>query len=124
MTLLAKIRWAGIGITLDGTDLMVDADQLSDRQIAFLRRHKAELVAELRTPMRPIVEYHFPDDPPKVWHVMLGMPGETLESAFAVCRRQFGDVETRERDSLPAGFPFKRDGDDGEWKAPDGTEGP
>jgi hypothetical protein len=124
MTLLAKIRSVGIGITLDGTELVVDADQLSDRQIAFLRRHKAELVAELRAPMRPIVEYHFPDDPPEVWHVMLGMPGETLESASAVCRRQFGDVETRERNSLPAGFPFKRHGDDGEWKGADGVEYP
>jgi hypothetical protein len=31
-------------------------------------------------------------------------------------------VLTRERDTLPKGFPFKRHGDGGEWKDENGTE--
>jgi hypothetical protein len=59
---------------------------------------------------RPIVEYRFADS--DEWHTMLGRADETVEDAAAACHRQFGAVLTRERETLPAGFPFKRYGDD------------
>lgn len=75
---------------------------------------------------RPFVEYRFADDPEDLWHVMLGRAGETFEEAAAACHRQFGAVLTRERETLPDGCPFKRHGDDGEWKEsrqPSSTQG-
>jgi hypothetical protein len=67
------------------------------------------------------VEYRFADEPEDTWHMMLGIEGGSLEDAIAACHRRFGAVSARERDSLPAGFPFKRHGDEGEWKAQGGT---
>ena len=52
--------------------------------------------------------------------------GETFADAAAACHIRFGAVLTRERETLPARFPFKRHGDDGEWKDEHGQhfEGP
>ena len=81
---------------------------------------------EIQTPTiirRPIVEYRFADDPPELWHTLLGLAGESFAEAEAALRRQFPDVAgVRERDELPANFPFRRHGDDGEYKRVDGTE--
>jgi hypothetical protein len=73
-----------------------------------------------RTTRRPIVEYRYADS--DVWHTMLGRADETFEEAAAACHRQFGAVLTRERETLPAGFPFKRHGDEGEWKDEHGND--
>ena len=103
----------GIEIRADGDNLLTRG-VLTAEQRAWLASHKTEVLAELRRPRRPIVEYCFADD--DAWHVMLGRDGETFEEAVAACHRQFGAVLTRERDTLPAGVPFKRHGDEGEWK--------
>jgi hypothetical protein len=74
------------------------------------------------TAKRPIVEYRFPGDPPGLWHTMLGRANETLSEAITGLRQMFPDVgEIRERDGLPADFPFKRHGDEGEFKGADGN---
>jgi hypothetical protein len=52
---------------------------------------------------------------------MLGRAGETFEEA-AAAHKQFGVVLTREGETLPAGFPFKRQGDEGEWKDQRGND--
>jgi hypothetical protein len=117
--LLNRIRAAGVELKADGDRLLIRGTPTA-KQRAWLASHKPKVLAELRTPMRPVVEYRFPDDP--TWHVMLGSEDDTYESAVAVCHRQFGAVLTRERDTLPDGFPFKRHGDDGEWKRKDGTD--
>src|SRR5688572_2791329 len=118
MSLVERIRAAGVELKVDGDKLLVRG-AMTDAQRDWLANHKRDVLAELRRSRRPIVEYKFADD--HVWHVMLGRDGETFEEAAAACHRQFGAVDTRERDSLPPGFPFKRHGDDGEWKAQNGA---
>jgi|APTNR8051073442_1049403.scaffolds.fasta_scaffold04774_6 hypothetical protein len=54
MAALAKIRRAGFDVALDGDRLkVVGASKLTTEQRAFLKEHKAELMAELRKEQEP-----------------------------------------------------------------------
>lgn len=119
MTVLDRIRNAGVELKVAGVELLARGPMTAEQR-KWLAEHKQELVAELAAQYRPVIEYRYADD--DNWHVMLGQAGESFESAAAACSGQFGAIETRERETLPAGFPFKRHGDDGEWKNEDGSE--
>jgi hypothetical protein len=119
MSLIDRIRAAGVELKADGDKLLVRG-AMTAAQRDWLTNHKTDVLKELRTERRPIVEYRYADD--DIWHVMLGRPGESFEEAAAAAHRQFGAVLTREREALPAGFPFKRHGDEGEWKDEHGND--
>ena len=61
MAALAKIRRAGFDVALDGDRLkVVGASKLTTEQRAFLKEHKAELMAELRQEQEPKQEVILP----------------------------------------------------------------
>ena len=47
--LLHKVRAAGFSVTLEGDDIVVSPATLNDEQLACLRKHKPEIVQELRS---------------------------------------------------------------------------
>jgi len=50
MSSLSKIKSAGFRLELDGGDLVVEPfSKLTPQQVLFLKSHKAEIIAELRT---------------------------------------------------------------------------
>ncbi len=50
MSSLSKIKPAGFTLELDGGDLIVEPfSKLTPPQVLFLKSHKAEIIAELRT---------------------------------------------------------------------------
>lgn len=49
MEALNRLRNAGFSVEVDGEDLLITpGDSLTDQQTAWIRQHKAELMAELR----------------------------------------------------------------------------
>ena len=49
MSALLKIRNAGFQIEIDNGDLLIEpGDKLTDKQLDFLKSHKAEIISDLR----------------------------------------------------------------------------
>lgn len=95
--LLHRLEAIGVELSRVGGYLAAEpASLLSDADRELIRTHKAALL-EILAPSRIVLEFRFVDDEGG-WNVMLGAPGESLESAIAACRRQFSrPIEVRRR---------------------------